>query len=186
MLVQLLLCMELKMPSTYQLISSFTVSTAIANVTFSSIPGIYTDLELRYSARDTSDTALTEIVTTFNGESSSGTLLSSTILLGEGSLGVLSRRYSSQGYPRHMMNQPSNYTATTFSNGSFYIPNYTSTTSKQMSIFATSENSATDNTGMNASANLYRNSAAITSINLKSASTFVANSSFYLYGIKNS
>jgi hypothetical protein len=174
------------MAATYKLISSFTVSTAVANVTFSSIPGTYTDLELRYSSRDTSDTALTEIITTFNGESSSGTLLSSTILLGEGSLGVLSRRYSSQGYPRHMINQPSNYTATTFSNGSLYIPNYTSTTSKPLGIFGTSENNASDNTATNVSAGLYRNTAAITSINLKSASTFVSGSSFYLYGISNS
>lgn len=174
------------MPTTYQLISSVTVATATANVTFSSIPGTFNDLEIRYTARDTSDTPLTEIVTTFNGESSSGTLLSSTILLGEGSLGVLSRRYSSQGYPRHMINEPSTYTASTFSIGSFYIPDYTSTTSKPLSLFGTSENNATDNTGMNASSSLYRNTAAITSINLKSASTFVTGSSFYLYGIKNS
>lgn len=174
------------MPTTYQLISSVTVASATANVTFSSIPGTFTDLEVRYTARDTSDTPLTEIVTTFNGESSSGTLLSSTILLGEGSLGVLSRRYSSQGYPRHMMNEPSTYTANTFSIGSFYLLNYTSTTFKQMSLFGTSENNATDNTAMNASAALYRNTAAVTSINLKSASTFVAGSTFYLYGIKNS
>jgi hypothetical protein len=174
------------MPSTYTLISSVTVGTATANVTFSAIPNTYTDLEIRYLSRDTSDTPLTEIITSFNGDSLSVTTLSSTILLGEGSLGVLSRRYSNTSYPRHMINEPATYTANTFASGSFYLPNYTSTTSKPMSLFGTSENDATDNTAMNASAALYRNTTAITSINLKSATTFVSGSSFYLYGISKS
>lgn len=173
--------------ATYTLISATTLANSTTGtVTFSAIPNTFTDLELLYETRDTTDTPLTELVVTFNGESASGTLLSSTIIRAQGSGGSTSQRYSSNGYPRFVISQPSTYTANSFASGSLYIPNYLSTTAKPMSIFGTPETNATSMDATVVAASYYRNTAAITSIAVKSANNFLTGSSLYLYGIKNS
>ena len=54
--------------ATYNLISSNVLTTAKASVTFSSIPATYTDLVLRVSARDSSDTPISTLTMTFNSD----------------------------------------------------------------------------------------------------------------------
>ena len=80
------------MPATYEPIASTTVSAA-ADVTFSSIPGTYTDLVFIYSGTATSGPHLFQ----FNGDT--GTNYSDTHLLGNGTAAT-SSRYSSQGAVR--------------------------------------------------------------------------------------
>jgi hypothetical protein len=77
-------------------------------------------------------------------------------------------------------------TANTFSNVEIYIPNYNSSTNKPASAIVAHEN---NNSAAYTSANALLRSVtdAITSVSLVSASgNFVANSTFWLYGIKNS
>ena len=170
------------MPATYTLISSNVLTSATGSVTFSSIPTTYTDLIIKTSIRDTGDTANTEVLTRFNSDSSN--LYSGIFLRGNGSVASSGIRSNESGaYP--IANEPFNYTANTFANSEFYIPNYQSTTSKPISGFSAPENNATAASPLSVAATLYRNTSAINSITMISAIGFASGSSFYLYGISN-
>jgi hypothetical protein len=174
------------MPSSRTLISSQTLASSAASVTFSSISATYTDLVLRISAR--ADAATPTVYLNFNGDTSaSGTLYSHTYIRGNGSTATSSRASSNTTVEIFGGNNQSTYTANTFSNMEIYIPSYTTTTSKPMGIATVAEDNNTTANFVNATAGLYRNSTALSSILIASASgNFVSGSSFYLYGIKNS
>jgi hypothetical protein len=168
------------MPNTYTLISSNVLSSSAASVTFSSIPGTYTDLVLKASTRNSSGGTCV-IATTFNGQASG---YSVTRLRGTGS-SASSGRTSSATYLYFSLTD-STYTANTFSNWEMYLPNYLSTTSKPVSNFSVTENNATASY-IDVNAGLSNITSAITSVTLTAdGDTFVSGSSFYLYGIKNS
>jgi hypothetical protein len=172
------------MPSTYTLISSNVLSSSAASVTFSAIPSTYTDLVLRWSARDVSGAANYDIQCEFNG--SGGTAYSTTQVYGNGS-SAFSNFYSSAAYGRTGYSESSDSTASTFSNDVIYIPSYTASQNKPFSSAgATENNSTTSRVLVSAMASLWRDTSAITSIKLSSGGTFAIGSSFYLYGIKNS
>jgi len=165
--------------ATYTLISSNVLSSSAASVTFSSIPATYTDLVLRVSARGDNTGLLLEM--TLNSATST---YSNTLLLGDGAT-ASSTRNTGQAYLRAGYVNPSGSTASTFSSGEIYIPNYTSTTDKAMSSLGMTENNATTAYIANY-ANLWQTSSAITSISLQvTGQNFVSGSSFYLYGISN-
>ena len=176
------------MAATYTLISSNTLSASAASVTFSSIPATYTDLVIRLSARgDDSGTVLSGIYLVFNNDSGSTTTYSDTILSGSGTAATSSRDSSVGLMDTGYTNVGSTATANTFSNAEIYIPSYTVSQSKPMSIFGVEENNATT-AYRSVVAGLYRVNTAISTIKLqsKSSTNFVSGSSFYLYGIKNS
>jgi hypothetical protein len=167
------------MANTYQLISSNTVgSGGAASVTFSSIPGTYTDLLLKASARCTSVSVGEVIYLSFN---SSTTTFSSRYLQGDGASA------SSSTLARFGGNQTgANATASTFGNTDLYIPNYTSANNKSYTVDTVTENNATT-AYATLIAGLWSTTSAITQIDLTpGAGSFVQYSSFYLYGIKNS
>jgi hypothetical protein len=165
--------------ATYTLISSNVLSSSAASVTFSSIPATYTDLVVRVSARGDDTSLLLEM--TLNSATST---YSNTLLLGNGAT-ASSTRNTGQPYLRAGYVNPSGSTASTFSSGEIYIPNYTSTTDKPMSSLGMTENNATTAYIANY-ANLWQTSSAITSISLQvTGQNFVSGSSFYLYGISN-
>jgi hypothetical protein len=172
------------MATTYKLIASNVLSSAVANIFFTSIPQTYTDLVLRISSRSDA-LSLQSIRYEFN--TASGTPGSQTFISGSGSSvssGNLSGVYYNSSYNSLT---GSNFTANTFSSDEIYISNYTGTAKKVSSVFGVSENNASSN--MNVSANLFdTSSAALTSIILSTSTgdNFVSGSSFYLYGIKNS
>jgi hypothetical protein len=171
------------MPVTYQLISSNVLGAAAASVTFSAIPATYTDLVLRWSAR--LDTTSSEVDLRFNSDSA--TNYSSTRIVGNGAT-ASSSNVSSANILRFF--ESANYstdTANTFNSMEIYIPSYTASQNKPFSSFVGTETNATT-AYLVAQANLWRNTAAITSIVLDpiSSANFVSGSSFYLYGIKNS
>ena len=175
------------MPSTYQLISSNTLTTSAASVTFSAIPQTYTDLVLRISTRN-DDTGITEtVLMTVNGLSTS--IYSSTYLYAQGTFVSSARDSARANIDDGIRGNGGNATANTFSNNEIYLPNYTSSNNKVVSVHNVAENNATTNTNWNGvSANLVQTSSAITSITLSNSTTkvFLTGSSFYLYGIKNS
>ena len=169
------------MPATYTLISSNVLTTTQASVTFSSIPATYTDLVLRVSARDSSDTPISTLTMTFNSDTA--TNYSETVLDGSGSAASSSRTTSVNADARVMI-QPSTYTASTFGSFELYIPNYLVSANKPYSYFGITENNATASY-IRTNAALWRNTAAITSISMVAPVNFVSGSSFYLYGISN-
>lgn len=155
-----------------QLISNATVGAGgAATITFSSIPGTYTDLVLIISARATSTTS--DITINFNGSSSS---FSGRYLQGSG--GGTSSTTSTTFIGRASI---STDTASTFGNIQVLIPNYAGSTNKSFAVETVTENNNTTAYQQIVSG-LWSNTAAITSITLNLAN-FAENSTAYLYGI---
>jgi hypothetical protein len=172
------------MPSTYILVSSNVLSTATASVTFSALPTTFTDLVLRASVRGSDSGNNSPFRLKINADT--GNNYSRTRLYS----------YDNVAYSQRATNEADNIdtaffnlgttTSNTFSNIEVYVPNYLSTTSKPISGSGVMENNATTAI-VSAHAVLYRNSSAITSLQFfTNSGNFVAGSSFYLYGIKNS
>jgi hypothetical protein len=173
------------MANTYVLIASNTLSSSAASVTFSSIPGTYTDLVLRISGRTDYAATSGEFWLQFNGNSS--TLYSNTFVYGNGTTAGSDRASSSdRGFILETNN--ANDTSNTFSSSEIYIPSYTASQNKPYSNFGTGEqNSTAATTGYNRGANagLFRSTSAITSITMSNYNgNWVSGSSFFLYGIK--
>ena len=166
------------MPNTYTLIASSTVTGATASsIDFSSIPQTYTDLVVKLSVRpDSADS----IAIKFNGSTTGYT---SKNLEGGGSGTPTSSTSPASG---RYINYALLTTASTFTNGEVYIPNYTSANYKSAQADAVGEANATT-TYADLNAILWSNTAAINQITLYFVSqSLVTNSTAYLYGIKNS
>lgn len=172
------------MASSRYLIASNVLGSSAASVTFSSIPSTYTDLVIRGSARtDRASNLIDFLYVTFNSDTA--TNYSDTMLFASVS-SVLSSRETSNTYWQTKAIDGDGATANTFGSFELYIPSYTISQNKPLSGFATPESNATD-AYLGVSAGLWRNTAAITSINItKFGTNFVAGSSFYLYGLKSS
>jgi hypothetical protein len=167
------------MPATFTLISSVTVgSGGAASIGFTSIPGTYTDLIIKLSARDNRALTLDGVLISFNGSTSNFT---NRYLIGDGT------NVSSDSLARLAANAPgATATGSVFGNGEIYIPNYASANYKSFSSDSVTENNATSvSTGL--FANLWSNTAAITSITLtpNNGTLFDQYSTAYLYGISN-
>lgn len=171
------------MPSSRILIASNTLTSSAASVTFSSIPSTYTDLVVRYSARGA--TNIDTVTMRINADSS--VLYSYRSLQGNGG----SASSTNDGGGDTQISIPygvvgSTLTASTFSSGEIYVPNYTVAQNRQISTHQTQENNAASS-GMAVTAGLYRSTTAISTIALfGSAGNFASGSSFFLYGLKNS
>jgi hypothetical protein len=143
-----------------------------STLTFSNIPQGYTDLKLNFSVRNTGD--FNTVGLTINGVSTNQT---ARRLSGNGSAAGTSTYTEVQ-------NNPSGATTNTFGNGSIYIPNYTLSNNKSISIDVVSENNATL-AYANLEAWLWSSTAAITSLALTgiNSGTLAQYSTATLYGI---
>jgi len=173
------------MASSRTLISSQTLGTAAASVTFSSIPSTYTDLVLKASIRTNRASEFDAVRLEINSDSSA--LYSTTTLYGAGSVGSGSGANSSYSYILNGQQNGDNSVANTFSNFELYIPSYTASQSKPLSSFSGTEDNNTY-AWIYSIAGLYRSNTAISGLKLTSntGNNFVAGSSFYLYGLKAS
>lgn len=176
------------MPNTYSLISSNTLSTTAATVTFSGIPASYTDLVISASAR--TNRAASQDIWKIVINSDTTANYSDTALrgLGSGNSGVpVSDRQTNSSNLYFGGLDAANNTANTFGATELYIPNYAGTNIKQICTFTTYEDNATY-AELEAIAIRYAGTSAITSIVLSSfySASFIAGSSFYLYGISKS
>lgn len=163
------------MPMT--LISRTTLTTSAASVTFNSIPQTFQTLKLVVSIRGTThdgtDTWNYHTIS-LNDSSSSFTqrALYGTDVTGSSNSTNTSTPYNGE-----------NGTASTFSNAEIVFPNYSGSTNKPFSIDSVTENNATNAVRM-MQAMLWSNNSAISSMKLTPATgSFVANSTFSLYGI---
>jgi hypothetical protein len=134
---------------------------------------------VKASARDTGGGAInSNIGVQFNN---SGTGLSAKELFGTGTAaGSASLSVMRMGYISGSI-----ATANTYGNAELYIPNYASANQKSSSAEGVSES---NNTGafMAMEANLWANTAAITSITLTTGTSFAQYSTATLYGISKS
>jgi hypothetical protein len=168
------------MANTFELIASTTIATAVADYTFTSIPGTFTDLCLKISARSTANGGQ-NCNLTFNSNTSG---YSDKILGGNG---TTASSFTSNNTSRggSIVIPGADFTASTFGNGEIYIPNYAGSAYKSFSNDSVTENNTTLSYAQ-LEATLWSNTAAITSIKIDlSGGNFAVNSTFYLYGVKN-
>ena len=167
------------MALTYVTIATVTVgSGGAANMEFTNIPGTYTDLVVRLSGR-TNHTDRDSAIIRFNGSTSN---YSQRRLTGDGSTASSNSSTTSI----RAVTGDNGATANTFGNTEYYIPNYTSSNNKSVSIDGVGENNATSSE-QNLVAGLWSDSASITTITLLpiNGTLFMQYSTATLYGIKN-
>lgn len=158
------------MAKTYTPIATQTIGSPAASVTFSSIPGTYTDLVLVAAGTLTSGTD--NIALQFNGDTA--TNYSVTYILGDGSSASSSRSSNIANAGRCAM-------GTSPSSAIYSINNYANTTTYKTVI----GRGGMASYGVDARVSLWRSTAAITSI-LVYPTTYTFNSGtvLTLYGIK--
>lgn len=168
------------MANTHVLITSVTVGSGGSSaLDFTSIPSTYTDLLIKFSTRSTVNSGT---YTAYNVALNGGGSLSSKYLFGTGS----SAGSGSESTYITGWSPTNNLTASTFGNSELYIPSYTSSNFKPLSLAGVTENNASGNliflvTG------LWSSSSAVDRVTITDLSgSFVQYSTAYLYGIKNS
>ena len=163
------------MAANYVLLEKVTVGAAgVASVTFNNIPQTgYTDLVLKTSNRTTNAGTWANITSiALNGVTTNQT--SRNLLNIDGS--ASSNSFS----PFPYWAQGNGATSNTFGNSEFYIPNYTSSNYKSISVDHITENNGASML-QQLTAYLWSSTSAITSITFNG--NFLANSTFYLYGV---
>lgn len=147
------------MPTNPNMVAIQTVtvgSGGASSIEFTSIPQTYTDLVVQVSGRTDRTVDTDSMKIEVNNSTTSYTWL---YLLGNNSVA------SSSTAQRAYVNSDYN-TANTFGSAQIYIPNYTSSNNKSFSIETISENNATSGAQTELLAQLWSNTAAITSIKL--------------------
>ena len=163
--------------SAYEVISTQTLGSATASVTFSSIPQTYTDLVLVSSPIATTDGMAVQI--RFNNDT--GSNYSRTLISGYS---------SSAGSNRHsnVTFIGSNWQVGGGTGGPsphiHNIQNYSNSTTYKTVIFRGNNYPYGGLSEVTAEVGLWRNTSAITSINIFYSSNFAVGSTFALYGIK--
>jgi hypothetical protein len=176
------------MANTFFKIASTTVGSGGASaITFSSIPGTYTDLKLLISARTSSTGPVDGITLSINGSASN---FNTRYLFFNGFTGGAFNASSDTVGNGGWINGATS-TASSFSNVELYFPNYTSTTKpKEFSVDSVEENNTTGTNTiyMGLFTTLWNpgTQAAITSLTLTPVVNYVQHTTATLYGIKNS
>jgi hypothetical protein len=160
------------MATTYTPLATTTLGSNTTTVTFSSISSAYTDLILVASTKNTT-TSVNSLQMAFNSDS--GSNYSFSIIYGDGSA-VASARYTTQSVGVAGWDSTTNFTPTIIN-----IQNYSNATTYKTAI-----SRSADAGGRNSAfVNLWRSTAAISTVSLTSQSaSFVTGSTFTLYGIK--
>lgn len=164
--------------SAYEMISTTTVGTAVATVTFSSIPATYTDLVLVCSARTARAATSDNLIVRFNSDTS--TIYSSTNLFADTAPGSARSTGDTSCFWSYI---PSASQASgIFGVATMNIMNYSNTTTFTTAI----SKSGNKNAQLETTANLYRSTSAISTLTMLSgtASNIAVGSTFTLYGIK--
>jgi hypothetical protein len=161
-------------------ISTVTVGSGGATAfAFTNIPQNYTDLIIKVSARGNYAGTSDQLAISFNGSTSS---YSYKQIYGLGTAGVGSQGASA--YPDSYISGAS-ATASTFGNTDIYIPNYTSSNNKSLSMDSVGETNG-GVVGSSLTAGIWSNTAPITSISVLNSlsGTFLQYSTATLYGIR--
>ena len=167
------------MAATYELIASQVLGSDAATVTFSDIPGTYTDLLVVISARSARSANYGDgLQLSFNASTSNyskRSLYVDTNVVGSGS--AANRLFADV--------PAASVTASTFGSVELYIPNYAGATNKSYSATGAYENNSATYYNIAAQAGLWSDTSAITSVAFTTSNSqnFVTNSSFQIYGI---
>lgn len=174
------------MANTYELIEAQTLGSPASSVTFSSIPGTYTDIRIFISARGTASYTNTNLKMQVGNVTVSTSGYSERMVYTSNGTSAASYNQSAQAQSELQYFPLATSTANIFSNNDIYIPNYTGSNAKSFSIDSVSEDNATAAV-LAMDAGLSSNTSAINIITFTpNTGNFATGSSFYLYGIKNS
>lgn len=171
------------MSYTYSKIASVTVgSTSVSSFDFLAIPQNYTDLLIKISMRGTNATVYAAIAMTFNSDN--GSNYSRKYLEASGA-SAYSGGDTNGVYINVGNFNGSTATANAFGTGEIYIPNYTGSNYKSVSIETVNETNATT-AYMDLVGGIWQSSAPINSIKLTigGSGSAVQYSTATLYGIK--
>jgi hypothetical protein len=166
--------------NSYESISTTTLSTATATITFSSIPATYKHLQLRVLARSTLATTQDNAFFRLNSDTTSS--YSYHYIYGAGSgaasgSGVTQTSNLLDGEPGTSIG--ANIFATTILD----ILDYANTSKYKTSRMLTGwDGNGSGNIALHSG--LWQNTSAISTITITNSASFTANSSFALYGIK--
>jgi hypothetical protein len=162
--------------NTYVAIATQTLGSAVSSVTFSSIPGTYTDLVLVVSSTTSVDSASTRI--RYNNDSS--TLYSRTRLEGVGGSALSGRNTDITSIEIESNIGTDSVIPSVFI---FQIMNYSNTTTNKTTLIR-QNGFYTGAEGTSVQVGLYRSTSAINRIDiLETANNFNIGSTFSLYGI---
>lgn len=158
-----------------------TVTGGATNIT--NIPQTYTDLKIVVSQRNSSANAGEPLAIRFD---SGDALYSNTVLHGNGS-SVASARSSGAAfisYTSGMFINGGNSTANVFGTYEVYVPNYASSSFKQFTIDAVSENNATE-AYASLTSGLYRSTSPITAVYIQGYTVgMTSGTTVTIYGIR--
>ena len=164
-------------------ISTVTVGSGGAStIEFNNIPQIYTDLKIVLSVRTNYSNTNDYAGFTINGNTSS---LSNRFIYAVGTT-IGSGAYGSPANKIQGTIGGATATSNTFGNFEMYIPNYTSSNNKSISVDCVTENNGSSQGESWLSAGLWSNTSPVTSINIAPyyGTLFVQYSSATLYGIR--
>jgi hypothetical protein len=163
-------------------IQTVELTSTQASISLNEVPQTYDDLILTISGRSTrSGEIRDEVQVRFNQDSNSNYTLSG--LRGSGSSIGATASNGNSALTRADM-PAGNATANTFSNISYYISNYKTSTAKSVNIDTVMENNATDSF-MYILAGLWNNTAPITNISMRpEVASFSSGTSVSLYGVR--
>lgn len=168
---------------TYVALAKTVLSSNQSTVTFSGISNAYTDLVIQFSVKTTDNTTVA-----IRPNNDTSNVYSWTRLYNYDTT-VVSDRATSVNVANAFGLSEFAGTANTFASGEMYIPNYLSSANKPIfgwGVFE-SNNTTAFATRVSNFANLWRNTAAISSIEIIAPGvSFISGSRFDLYGIKNS
>ena len=166
------------MPSTYEKIATSTLGGAAATISFTSITGTYTDLVLVGTGLVSSNSF--GVWLQINGDT--GTNYSWTDLAGNGTAASSSRQSSRNNTENWLGNASAGWSNTNNNNLIANIMNYSNSTTYKTVLTRGNNPSG----GVEAMVNLWRNTAAITSltVGVQSTGTLSSGTTFTLYGIK--
>jgi hypothetical protein len=170
------------MAQTYSLIQAQTLTSAAATVTFTNIPQNFTDLVVKISTRSAAAGSGSDFAMgmTINGVGTNRTFRRLEAYNGT----VIGSDSGSTDFSAVI--QGNSTTASTFNNVDIYFPNYTSSNNKIFSVDGVNENNSSTGNDIYLFAGLWSQTAAITSLGFYdkgASSNFLANSTFYLYGV---
>jgi hypothetical protein len=148
------------------------------SINFVSIPQTFTDLYLTCSVRDNVAAASVNLAVRLNNNSTANAYIQRR-LAGTGSVAQSDNQTDANWT---LTSNGTTSTADTFSNGGFYIPNYTGNSEKTVSVDLVVENNATAVFNQIAALR-WVNTSAITQINLIAGGGFLQNTTVSLYGI---
>lgn len=161
--------------NTYVALSTQTLGSPAASVTFSSIPQGYTDLVLMMNA-GSSTTGTNFDIRVGNGSVDTGTNYSRTYMYGNGSSANSSRNSNLSFWA-----MPDMQTNTVQNTSTVHIMNYSNTTTYKTAL----TRAGTASSATYAVVSLWRSTSAIDTVQIypENASNFVTGSTFTIYGI---